>query len=353
MPPPSLAFRSSRPIALWLFVVAAMVFAMVVLGGVTRLTGSGLSMVEWRPLVGWLPPMGEAEWQALFAKYRAFPEYQKVNAGMTLAGFKSIFWLEYLHRTWGRLIGVAFFAPFVYFLLRRSLPAWLWPHLAVMLVLGALQGGLGWYMVMSGLIDRPEVSQYRLAAHLALAVLIYGYMFWVALGILDPRRGAGSWHAPAPRVAALVLALLAVTMISGAFVAGTDAGLIYNTFPLMGDGLVPADLIDPKLQPAMLNFFEHRPAIQFDHRVMALVTVTGVAVLMAIAYRRRHAPRVRFASLMLLLAVAAQAGLGIATLLAVVPVWLAALHQAGALALFTVALWTLHEFRAARAAVFG
>ncbi len=353
MPRPSLAFTSSRPIAYWLFMVAAMVFAMVILGGVTRLTNSGLSMVEWRPMAGWLPPMGEAEWQALFAKYREYPEYQKVNAGMTLAGFKSIFWLEFIHRVWGRLIGIAFFAPFLYFLLRRRIASWLWPHLAMLLLLGALQGGLGWYMVMSGLVDRPDVSQYRLAAHLALAVLIYGYMFWVALGLLDPRRGAGSWNALAPRAAALVLAILAVTMISGAFVAGTDAGLVHNTFPLMGEGIVPADLIDPKLQPAILNFFEHRPAVQFDHRVMALVTVIAVAVLMAIAYRRRHAPRVRFACLMLLLAAAAQAGLGIATLLAFVPIWLAVLHQAGALTLFTVALWALHEVRAARAAVFA
>lgn len=353
MPPRSLAFRSTRPIAVWLFGVAAMVFAMIVLGGVTRLTDSGLSMVEWKPLMGWLPPMSEGEWQTLFAKYRQFPEYLKVNADMTLAGFKSIFWLEFVHRVWGRLIGIVFFAPFLYFTLRRRIPGWLWPHLAAMFVLGALQGLLGWYMVMSGLVDRPDVSQYRLAAHLILAVLIYGYLVWVALGLVDTRRGAGAWRGSPQRAGLVVLLLVTVTMVSGAFVAGLDAGLVHNTFPLMDGGLVPDDLIDPAIQPAILNFLEHRPAVQFDHRIMAYVSIAAVLGLAILAHRRRLAPRVRFASRVLLAAIVVQAALGVTTLLLFVPVWLGALHQAGAMALFTAALWTLHELRAARSTVFG
>lgn len=351
--PSALKPATARAIAIWLFILCAMVFVMVVLGGVTRLTHSGLSMVEWKPVTGWLPPMAEADWQALFAKYRETPEYRKVNAGMTLAGFKSIFWLEFFHRLWGRLIGVVFLAPFVYFALRRQVAGWLWPHLIAMLALGAAQGALGWYMVMSGLVDRPDVSQYRLAAHLVLAVVIYGYMFWVAIGLIDSRRGAGSWNARSQRAGQGVLLVVVLTMISGALVAGTDAGQVHNTFPLMGEGLLPADLIDPALQPAILNFFEHRPAVQFDHRALAFVSVLAVALLAAFAYRRRLSRGVRQACLVLLAAVLAQAALGVATLLAFVPVWLGALHQAGAMVLFTVGLWTLHEIRAARASVFS
>ncbi len=331
---------STRPVAIWLFVVCAVIFVMVVLGGVTRLTHSGLSMVEWRPLLGWLPPLTDARWEELFAKYREFPEYRKLNPNMVLAGFKSIFWLEYMHRLLGRLIGVVFLVPFVYFLVRRRIAGRLVPRAVIMLVLGGLQGALGWYMVQSGLAERPDVSQYRLAAHLALAFAIYGYIFWVAMGLVDSRPAGGL--APAGRGAALALvALVALTVLSGAFVAGLDAGLIYNSFPLMGGRLVPEDMF--VLEPVLLNFFENRAAVQFDHRVLAIATFVAVVAFWATLHRVALPRRARAASSVLFLATGIQVLLGISTLLLFVPVALAALHQAMALVLFTVALWTLHE----------
>jgi len=267
---------------------------------------------------------------------------------MTLEGFKSIFWLEFIHRVWGRLIGVVFFVPFLVFLIRGRMPRALTPHLVVMFVLGGLQGVLGWYMVKSGLVERPDVSQYRLAAHLTAAVAIYGYMLWVAFGLLDPRRG-DDLAAPRPQMPAAVvlLAVVCVTVISGAFVAGLDAGLVHNTFPLMDDGLVPDDLIDREIAPLALNFFEHRPAVQFDHRILAYLTLLCAVALWILLRRDGMAPKQRRAGWLALLAAVGQASLGVATLLTYVPVPLGALHQAGALVLFSTALWALHTVRAA------
>ncbi len=221
-----------RVVAAWLFGLAAMVFAMVVLGGLTRLTGSGLSMVEWKPVTGWLPPLGEGEWQAVFARYRETPEFEAVNRDMTLDGFKSIFWLEYLHRLWGRLMGVVFAVPFVVFLAAGWLNRLLVLRLLGVCVLGGRPGGLGWTMVKSGLVDIPEVDQYRLVAHLGLALVILGWLLWMALGQwfteTDP-------YAPdrLRRFARMPAAVVLVTALSGGFVAGLDAGLAYNTFPTM------------------------------------------------------------------------------------------------------------------------
>ena len=254
-------------IAAWLFLVLAMLFAMVLLGGVTRLTQSGLSMVEWHPVSGWLPPASEAVWREVFSNYQQFPEFRKLNFTMNLAGFKEIFWLVYLHRLWGRLIGVVFLVPLVYFLVRRRVNRRLGVKLAALFVLGGLQGVLGWYMVKSGLVERPDVSQYRLSAHLGAALVIYGYILWVALGVLFPEPHAPPGKRSLWRFSLAVLALIFVMVLSGAFVAGTDAGFSYNTFPLMGGQWVPDGLFD--IDPLFLNFFENVTTIQFGHRLLA------------------------------------------------------------------------------------
>ncbi|MCZ6720897.1 MAG: COX15/CtaA family protein [Proteobacteria bacterium] len=329
-----------RPVVTWLFVCCALVFAMVVLGGVTRLTESGLSMVDWRPLTGLLPPLSGAEWQDVFAAYQRHPEYQKLNPGMSLEAFKTIYWFEYAHRLLGRAIGLAFLLPFLFFLVTRRVRGAFALKLAGILVLGAAQGLLGWYMVKSGLVDDPRVSPYRLTAHLGLAVAIYGLMFWLALGL----AGFGSQRrASAPKsqrgLAGAVVALTFVTLLSGGLVAGNDAGLAYNSFPLMDGRLVPRDY--GLLEPVWRNLFENVAAVQFNHRAFAVLLVLTIAFSWFFA---RAGDRDRRAPLDLLLVMAfVQAGLGIATLLAYVPIPLAALHQAGALLVFTLAVWSLRS----------
>jgi cytochrome c oxidase assembly protein subunit 15 len=286
-----------------------LIFLMVVVGGITRLTLSGLSITEWKPVIGIVPPLSDADWAAEFAKYRQIPEYWAIHFAMSLDEFKSIYFWEYFHRLLGRLIGVAFAVPFIWFLARRRLPRRLAPPLAGILLLGFLQGALGWYMVESGLADRVEVSQYRLVAHLALALAIYAAILWTALGIVrgpspDPSPG---WR----RAAEVVLVLVALTILAGGFVAGTRAGLTYNTFPLMDGRLVPAGYA--QLQPLWVNWFENIATIQFDHRALAAVTVTAVFLLWA-AGLRSNLPIPARKALHALLAVAVlQVALGIST----------------------------------------
>ena len=333
-----------RAIAIWLFVMCALIFAMVLLGGATRLTHSGLSMVEWRPLFGVLPPMSEAAWQGVFQQYQQFPEYQKINFAMTLGEFKRIFLFEYSHRVLGRAIGVAFILPFLYFLIRRRLSWRLAPRLAVMFVLGALQGILGWYMVQSGLVERPDVSPYRLTAHLGLAVIIYAYMLWTAMSLLQPARHRlqAASRARALRIAApIVGGLIFLTILSGGFVAGNDAGLAYNSFPLMDGRFVPADIF--RLEPWWRNFFESLPLVQLDHRLLALLVILATVILWLAGLRQPLSTGARRAFGAWAAVALAQLALGIATLLLFVPVPLGVAHQAGALLTFTMALWTCHE----------
>lgn len=332
-----------RAIGWWLLACCALVFAMIVLGGVTRLTGSGLSIVEWRPIMGAVPPLGAAQWEEAFALYRQTPEFQHVNPTMDVEGFKGIFWLEYLHRLLGRLIGLVFLAPFAWFLWRGTIAWREAPRYLGLFALGGLQGALGWYMVASGLVDVPRVSAYRLTAHLALALAIYAAMLWLALDLL---RAAGAaprhrWHGRALGL----LALVTLTVLSGGFVAGLDAGLVHNTFPLMGGRLVPVGLWP--LEPAWRNPFEDVVTAQFDHRVLAIATLVAV---LAFWWRARSAglpERLRPALAALPLVAAAQVGLGIATLLLAVPVALAAAHQAVAVVLFTLVLVLAHGTRGA------
>ncbi|HZD52711.1 MAG TPA: COX15/CtaA family protein [Woeseiaceae bacterium] len=336
----------NRRIARWLLVLCALVFSMVVLGGVTRLTGSGLSMADWRPIMGVLPPLEEADWERAFDLYRETPEFRQVNAHMDVHAFKGIFWLEYLHRLLGRLIGVVFILPFGYFLWKGYIGRRDWPRYGVMFLLGGLQGLLGWYMVASGLVDDPRVSQYRLTAHLISAFAIYAWMFWVALSLL---------HGPAPgphhpwfgRTRAL-LALVIVTVLSGGFVAGLDAGLIYNTFPMMGRYWIPPDVL--ALDPWWVNLFENMATAQFDHRVLATAAFCAIVAYWIFARQAFQRPRLRKGVNLILFFALLQVTLGISTLLLRVPIPLAAAHQAVALALFTVALYLCHGSRYADAA---
>jgi cytochrome c oxidase assembly protein subunit 15 len=340
----SIQTSRDRRVATWLLVMCGLVFAMVVLGGVTRLTGSGLSMVDWRPIMGWLPPMSAEQWQATFEMYQRSPEFQKINSHMDVNDFKGIFWLEYLHRLLGRTIGLAFVVPFAVFVARGYIARREWPRYLLMFVLGGLQGVLGWYMVKSGLVDNPHVSQYRLTAHLVAAFLIYAYMFWVALSLLYPRTDAAR-HPWFGRTVA-VTALVSVTIVSGGFVAGLDAGLIYNTFPKMGETWLPPGLV--ALEPGWRNLFENMTTVQFDHRVLALVTLAVIVYYWLRARRAELPGRARRAANALLHTVVLQVVLGVSTLLLGVPVLLAASHQAVALLLFTVALYLAHSLRTAK-----
>jgi len=333
----------NRKIARWLLVCCALVFVMVVLGGVTRLTGSGLSMVDWRPVTGFLPPLTDDAWQKAFEMYQQSPEFQKVNSQMNVNDFKGIFWLEFLHRLLGRIIGIVFLVPFVVFAAKGYIRRNEWLKYATMFVLGGLQGVLGWYMVKSGLVDNPHVSQYRLTAHLVSAFLIYAYMFWVALSLLFPpnTHRRHPWYG---KTLALTI-LISITVISGGFVAGLKAGKIYNTFPMMGDYWVPPGLM--ALEPWWRNMFDNIATVQFDHRILAITTFILIIVYWAKFPKTDLPDRLRKGINALLHTATLQVALGITTLLLVVPIALAATHQAVAMVLFTVALYLCHGLRRA------
>ena len=337
---------AARPVAAWLFVCCALVFAMVVVGGVTRLTRSGLSITEWQPIAGTLPPLNDAAWEEAFAKYRATPEFRQVNHAMTLPEFKGIFWWEYFHRLLGRLIGVAFLIPFVGFALRRRIPPGYGWKLAGVFALGGLQGAMGWYMVQSGLVDDPRVSQFRLTAHLGLALAIFAAMLWLALSLVrpPPAPAANAARAALRRLARVVAATIFVMALSGGFVAGIRAGFAYNTFPLMNGALVPPEIF--LLEPWWKNFFWNMATVQFDHRLIAWIIAVLVPLLW---WRLRTTPDVppgaRIGGHLLLGLVAVQIALGIATLVHVVPLHLAAMHQAGAVLVLAAALNVAHALR--------
>ena len=298
-------------------------------------------MVDWRPIMGWLPPLSDAEWQRMFEMYQLSPEFQKVNSHMDVHAFKGIFWLEYLHRLLGRTIGLAFALPFVFFIIKGYIAKREWPKYLLMFVLGGLQGVLGWYMVKSGLVDNPHVSQYRLTAHLLAAILIYAYMFWVALSLLFPPESDTNhrWY----RNTVLLTGLVLVTVISGGFVAGLKAGEIYNTFPLMGDSLLPPGLL--ALDPVWRNAFDNMTTVQFNHRILAISTFCIIVFYWFRARKANLPARARPAANALLHTALLQVVLGISTLLLSVPTILAAAHQAVALLLITVMLYLVHSLR--------
>jgi len=322
--------------------VAALIFAMVVVGGVTRLTRSGLSIVEWNPIMGAIPPLTEQSWLAEFAKYQLTPEYQHINSGMSLAAFKSIFYVEWAHRLLGRLIGLVVFIPLVYFVIRKQVSRELLPKLITILILGGLQGALGWFMVKSGLVDIPRVSPYRLTAHLALAIAIYAYVLWVLFELLGPQRQRNT-STSLSRMSWLVTSLVGLMILAGGFVAGTKAGFVFNTFPLMSGEFVPPGIY--ALQPWWANLFENVATVQFDHRMIAYALLIATLALYWMGQRSLVAMSTQRALHFFLAAIITQIALGISTLLLIVPVWLGALHQAGALVVLTLALYLSHALR--------
>ncbi len=333
----------NRAPALWLIACAVLVFAMVVVGGLTRLTRSGLSIVEWDPILGAIPPLTDAQWQEAFGKYQLTPEYREVNYGMSLAEFKEIYYIEWFHRLLGRLIGLVFLGGLAYFWLRGQLSRVLVLRLVGIFLLGALQGALGWYMVMSGLVDLPRVSPYRLTAHLGLAVAIYALILWTAFSLLFPRSEGGSVSKGLQRFAWGVVGLVFLMILTGGFVAGTKAGFVFNTFPLMNGRFVPKGVF--ALTPWWANLFENVATVQFNHRLLAYVLVIVTAAFYWTAQRAELPPRARLAAQALLGLLALQIMLGISTLLYVVPLGLAAAHQAGALLVFSAALYLVYALQ--------
>ena len=326
--------QSQKFVAYWLFSMAILVAIMVVIGGITRLTGSGLSMVEWRPLMGTLPPLNAAEWQRVFELYRASPEYKQLNQGMDLSGFKTIFFWEYFHRLWGRLLGLAFGLPFLLLLMTRRVPFGYNQRLTILFLLGGLQGAIGWWMVKSGLSEEAAVSQYRLAVHLGTALVIFSLLVWTSLDLFYQPSERPRGHSMGS------LLLIAVTILAGALVAGMDAGLMYNEYPLMGNGLLPTEYGEV----GYLDAFENPASAQFHHRWIAALTFGAVITLGIRAWRGGH-PILGGA---VIAAVSIQFLLGIATLLHGVPVSLGGMHQAGAVILLGTTLTLAHAQRRAK-----
>jgi len=328
--------QSQASVRNWLVVVAAMIFFMIVLGALTRLTESGLSMTDWEPVTRWLPPLTDQAWQAELQKYLSSPQGRLVNRSFTVPEFQQIYFLEFIHRLWGRLIGLVFAIPLAWFWLSGRLSRELKPRLVIMLILGGLQGALGWAMVASGLVDRPSVSHYRLAAHLLLAVALYCYTVWLILELApkpvhhdDPKTR---------RQASALIGFVLVVMTFGAFMAGLRAGLSHNTFPTMSGYWIPPGMFD--LKPWWINIFENGTTIQFIHRWLAKLAVLGVLALLLHARR----PETYAAAGMVLV----QLSLGIATILSGVNIAMASMHQAGAVLLLTTLIVVRHRATASR-----
>ncbi len=336
---PRSGMASRRSLILWLVASAVCVILTLIIGGITRLTESGLSITRWQPVSGVIPPLNDGDWAAEFQRYLAIPEAQTTHLGITLSQFKTLFWWEWAHRFIARVAGLVIAIPFFFFFLAKKLPPALTPRLLALPLLIAAQGALGWYMVTSGLSERDDVSQYRLVAHLGLALVIYVIAAWTAM-LLALGRGDGrvrSASGPRSRAATTIGLLTFVTLLSGGFVAGLDAGHVFNTFPLMGGRLVPDGY--GALSPSWRNWFENPAAVQFNHRVLAMIVLATVAWAWARARRSIANPREGRAWNAIALAALVQVTLGIATLLLIVPIPLAALHQLGAVALLTAALW--------------
>ncbi|MEA3015756.1 MAG: heme a synthase [Sphingomonadales bacterium] len=341
---PSQASPRPAPISWWLLAVAALVFAMIVVGGITRLTESGLSIVRWDVVTGTLPPLNEAQWQEEFDAYRATPQYRQVNRGMDLADFKSIYFWEYVHRLLGRLIGFAFAIPLLWFWWRRAIPKGQGWKLGGLLALGGLQGAIGWWMVASGLVDRPDVSHIRLAVHLLTALAIFGCLLWVALDMDRLARDPAAPRTRAPTLALWALSLLFLQFLFGAYVAGLEAGYAFNTWPRMGEDWFPAEA--PMLSPFLANFADNPVVVQFVHRWLAFA-VAGVAIALALAEWRA---RLRGAAAALLAALLIQLLLGILTILSGVEIRIAVAHQAMAAMLLGAMVFAAHRLGERQAA---
>jgi cytochrome c oxidase assembly protein subunit 15 len=317
--------RSRTLIRWWLYFVCALILAMVVVGGATRLTESGLSITEWKPIHGVIPPLNEAEWEEELEKYRQIPEYQLINKGMSLDEFKFIFWWEWGHRLLGRFIGVAFFVPMVAFWAAGRIEPWLKPKLLIGLALGGLQGFVGWWMVASGLVDRVDVSQYRLATHLTLALIIFAYLFWIARRLTPLTEPLPVEQAKLTGLSVLLLVLVFVQIFLGGLVAGLNAGLTFNTWPLMDGQLIPGGLL--VMEPAWLNFFENVLTVQFQHRMTAYLLVVVALILMMTTFKVSQRKELRRAGAHVGAFVLLQAVFGVLTLIWHVPLSVALVHQ--------------------------
>lgn len=341
--------RNRQIVSAWLFAMCTLIWAMIVLGGATRLTGSGLSIMEWAPLAGALPPLSHADWERLFALYKTIPQYALLHPGMGLRGFQGLFWLEWTHRLLGRLIGLAFLVPLIWLWASGRIERGLRPRLVLLFLLGGVQGGVGWFMVASGFFpDSTAVSQYRLVVHLLLALFLFGVILWTGLSVLQPAPVHMDWRGARAtrRLAVATVIAVSLTIAAGGFTAGLHAGLAYNTFPLMDGRLIPAGYAS--LDPVWRNLTENVAAVQFDHRLLA--TATGVLALTTVicgllSYLPR---RMRVVLSLLGVAVTAQYALGVTTLLLVVPIPVAVAHQGVAVLLFAAALTSAHALRGAR-----
>jgi cytochrome c oxidase assembly protein subunit 15 len=335
--------KEQKPIVVWLLTGCVLIFIMVAIGGMTRLTHSGLSMVEWT-LFGNSPPSNDADWNELFNKYKQYPEYQKVNFNFKVVEFKRIFWWEYIHRQFGRMIGLVFIVPFLWFWLKGKLSSSLKPKLILILILGGFQGLLGWYMVKSGLKSQPDVSHYRLALHLITAFLTFAYTFWVALGLIYPNPPL--LQKGMKKTLLVLLLLVVVQIIWGAYVAGLNAGKAYTTWPLMGDTLIPESVT--AMQPWWSNFVEGIAGVQFVHRYLAYVVLGMVIYLFVKSRKLKLSNSQQKGIYFLLFAVSLQFVLGVITLLYAVPVSLGLLHQLGAFVLLGATVYALHRFNGGR-----
>lgn len=341
--------QNNKPVVLWLLTGSLIIFLIVIIGGITRLTNSGLSMVDWEPIMGFIPPINELEWAEVFEKYKLYPEYQMVNFHFTLEEFKSIFFWEYLHRLLGRILGLVFIVPFIIFLIQKRLSKKTILNSLVVFFMGGTQGFLGWWMVKSGLVDNPDVSHYRLAMHLIMAFLTFSYTFWVALNLIYENEEKFNNQAKQRELNKWIYSIVIVTIIQivyGAFVAGLNAGFILNTFPKMGDNWIDDSVF--ALSPLWLNFIEGLGGVQFIHRYLAYLVV-GLVVFFVLKCRNFSlTPRQKTAKNSMLLMVIIQFLLGVFTLLMSVPVWLGVIHQLGAFLLLTTIVYSLHAFKTSK-----
>jgi len=348
----SLQAKQDKQVASWLIFVASVIFFMIMLGGATRLTSSGLSMVDWKPIMGVIPPLTDTDWTETFERYKEFPEYQKKNAGMSLDSFKSIFYFEYFHRILGRLIGLFFLVPFLYFWSKGAIRRKMLPQMIALFILGGMQGLLGWYMVKSGLVNEPNVSQYRLTAHLISAVLLFSYLLWVAFGLLKKSAAELTNLTEVDeaisnrfyRYAKALTGLIVFMIFSGGFVAGTKAGYAYNTFPLMAGKMIPDGLYT--MQPFWLNWFENITTIQFNHRLIAYSLFFVVPLFAFNLIKNNVSSRCTTAAKFFIGILFIQIALGISTLVFHMPVAIAVSHQGGAIILLTIAIFITRELKA-------
>ena len=334
--------RDNKKVIYWLFTGCALIFIMVVVGGITRLTHSGLSMPDYKLISGTIPPINDQQWQEAFELYKQYPEYQKLNSNISLTEFKGIFFWEWLHRVIGRFIGLVFIIPFLYFIITRQLDKSTIKKTIILLILGGFQGFLGWYMVKSGLVDRPDVSHYRLAAHLTTAFVTFAFTLWVALDLIFPiKHTINKTYRNLIRIG---LAILFIQIIYGAFVAGLDAGFIHNHWPMMSEGKFMHETVLTEKTPVYKNFIEGRSGVQFVHRILAFIVVISI-VIIYIKGKKIAVSNYQLNGLnSLLILVGLQSLLGVLAILLQVPLWLGIAHQIGAFLLLSSMIFTLHRF---------